>query len=136
MLGGEPRPAADRLVLVARDLLGRPKAATSHHHQKCAAHLLGRCAQPVHRRAVGLAEPGATTFAMVALTAFERAVSHHVRRSAIGSRTGRFGIRGIHLAPPHLPSRPHILAESPPNLLACIKNGWSVLKNALVPFSE
>ncbi len=27
VLGGEPQPAADRLVLVARDLLGRPQAA-------------------------------------------------------------------------------------------------------------
>src|SRR4051794_9087192 len=52
---------------------------------------------------------------MVALAAFERAVSHHVRCGAIGSRTGRFGIRGIHLAPPHSLSMPHILAESLPN---------------------
>src|SRR4051812_18112175 len=51
---------------------------------------------------------------MVALAAFERAVSHHVRCGAIGSRTGRFGIRGIHLAPPHSLSMPHILAESLP----------------------
>src|SRR5215211_9128515 len=116
MLGSEPQPAADRLVLMARDLLGCSQAATSHHHQKCAAHLIGRCVQPVHRCAVGLAEPGATTFAMVALSAFERAVSHHVGRSAIGSRTGWFGIRGTHLAPPHLPSMSHILAESLPEI--------------------
>src|SRR4051795_2004548 len=116
-LSGEPQPPTySLLILVARDLLGCSKAATSHHYQKRAAHLLGRCAQPVHRRAVGLTEAGPTTFAMVALAAFERAVSHHVRCGAIGSRTGRFGIRGIHLAPPHSLSMPHILAESLPEI--------------------
>src|SRR3954467_457278 len=112
MLGGEPKPAANRLILVARDLLSRPQAATSHHHQKCAAHLLGRCAQPVHRRAVSLAEPGATTFAMVALAAFKCAVSHHVQCGAIGKGGLAFVAFILHLHT-YLP-RLTYLAKSPP----------------------
>jgi hypothetical protein len=86
---------------VTRDLLGRPKAAPAHNHQKRAAHLLGRRVQPVHRRAVGLAEAGATPFAMVTLTASQRAVSHHVRRGTLGIGAGWFGSRGAHLGPPY-----------------------------------
>lgn len=71
--------------------------------------------QPIHRRAVGLAEPGAATSTVVTLAAFERAVFNHMRRGALGVGTGRqFGTRGIHLAPPHSPFTLHILAESPP----------------------
>jgi hypothetical protein len=60
--------------------------------------------KPIHRRAVGLAEAGATPFAMVTLTASQRAVSHHVRRETFGIGAGWFGSRGAHLGLPCSPS--------------------------------
>src|SRR5215204_52194 len=60
--------------------------------------------KPIHRRAVGLAEPGATPFAMVTLTASQRAVSHHVRRGTLGIGAGWFDSRGAHLGSPYSPS--------------------------------
>src|SRR5215210_2316168 len=109
MLRSKHKPAAYSLVLVAGDLLGRPKAAPAHHHQECSAYLFGRCAQSVHRGVVSLTEPGAAASTVVTLTASQGAVSYHVRSRALGIGAGWFGSRGAHIGPPYSPSAiPHV----------------------------
>jgi hypothetical protein len=135
VLGGKHKPATYGLVLVAGDLLGRPKAAPAHHHQECSAYLFGRCAQPLHRGVVSLTEPGAATSAMVALRASQRAVAHYVSSRTIGIGTGRFGICGTHLEPLADLTDSHILQESLPNFLPPIQIVESICYAAAVAVS-
>jgi hypothetical protein len=51
---------------------------------------------------------------VVALAATERAVSHDVRRRALGIGAGRFGNCGTHPEPPTDFTQPHILQKSLP----------------------
>src|SRR5713101_140178 len=96
---------ADRLVVVAAHLLGRSQTAPPHDEQQGARDLLGRGPQPVERRALCLAEPGATAQAAVALMSAHMAIAHDMRLLAVAIGARRTGSRWTHrVAPPTLPS--------------------------------
>src|SRR5712691_4254231 len=96
---------ADRLVVVAAHLLGRSQTAPPHDEQQGARDLLGRGPQPVERRALCLAEPGATAQAAVALMSAHMAIAHDMRLLAVAIGARRTGSRWTHrVAPPPLPS--------------------------------
>src|SRR5258708_37145994 len=96
---------ADRLVVAAAHLVGRSQAAPPHDEQQGARDLLGRGPQPVERRAICLAESGATAQAAVALMSAHMAIAHDMRLLAVAIGARRTGSRWTHrVAPPTLPS--------------------------------
>src|SRR5258708_18818900 len=95
----------DRRVVVAARLPGRSQTAPPHDEQQGARDLLGRGPQPVERRALCLAEPGATAQAAVALMSAHMAIAHDMRLLAVAIGARRTGSRWTHrVAPPTLPS--------------------------------
>src|SRR4051794_24246998 len=89
--GGQPQPAPDRLILVARDLLGRAQAAAPQDDQQRPRHLLGRRLQPVERRPGRRPERAAAAGAHPALPAAHVPIA--IRAVYPATRTaGRLGI--------------------------------------------
>src|SRR5258707_7576407 len=96
---------ADRLVVVAAHRVAVWRTAPPHDEQQGARDLLGRGPQPVERRALCLAEPGATAQAAVALMSAHMAIAHDMRLLAVAIGARRTGSRWTHrVAPPTLPS--------------------------------
>jgi hypothetical protein len=78
MLARSPQPCANRFVLVARDLFGRPQTSSAHHDQQRLGHLGNGRMETIHWRAFGFAKKATTPTAFIAPSSFAAAIANDV----------------------------------------------------------